>query len=251
MDGEPFMTIPIAQRNALVTGGTRGIGRAIVLALASAGANVVACYRRDIGAAEALATELKQTSGQHHMCQADVSRPEDVDRLVAQCRDLLGSVDVIVNAAGTISHVPFAELPLSEWQRVIDTNLTGTALVIQKTLPLMPDGGSIINVGSRVASVGIPLRAHYTAAKAGVVGLTRSLGKELGPRGIRVNVGAPGVIATEEAANLSAEQHARYRSLTALGRLGTPAEVADVVLFLASDLSRYVTGETVNVDGGI
>jgi 3-oxoacyl-[acyl-carrier protein] reductase len=245
------MTIQITQKNALVTGGTRGIGRAIVLALAGAGANVVACYRQDLEAAETLATELKETAGQHHLCQADVSRPDDVDRLAAQCRDQLGSIDIVVNSAGTISHVPFADLPLEEWRRVIDTNLTGTALVIQKILPLMPAGGSIINLGSRVATVGIPLRAHYTAAKAGVAGLTRSLCKELGPRGIRVNVVAPGVIATEEAASLPPEILARYHALTALGRLGEPAEVAEVVLFLASDLSRYVTGETVNVDGGI
>lgn len=245
------MTIEVAQKNALVTGGTRGIGRAIVLALADAGANVVACYREDIEAADALATELKETAGEHHVCQADVSQPDDVDRLAARCRDWLGTIDIVVNSAGTISHVPFADLPLAEWHRVIDTNLTGTALVIQKILPLMPDGGSIINVGSRVATVGIPLRAHYTAAKAGVAGLTRSLCKELGPRGIRVNVVAPGVIATEEAARLALDQQARYRALTALGRLGEPAEVADVVLFLASDLSRYVTGETVSVDGGI
>jgi len=245
------MTIQITQKNALVTGGTRGIGRAIVLALANAGANVVSCYRSDIEAADALATELKETGGQHHLCQADVSQADDVERLAAECRDQLGSLDIVVNSAGTISHIPFADLPLAEWERVISTNLTGTAMVIQKMLPLMPDGGSIINVGSRVATVGIPMRAHYTAAKAGVAGLTRSLCKELGPRGIRVNVVAPGVIATEEAANLPPQILARYRGLTALGRLGDPAEVADVVLFLASDLSRYVTGETVNVDGGI
>lgn len=245
------MTIRITHKNALVTGGTRGIGRAIVLALAGAGASVVSCYRHDIEAADALATELKETEGQHHLVQADVSQPADVDRLAAECRDRLGSVDIVVNNAGTISHIPFGQLPLAEWHRVIDTNLTGPALVIQKMLPLMPDGGSIINVGSKVATVGVPMRAHYTAAKAGIAGLTRSLCKELGPRGIRVNVVAPGVIATEEAANLPPEIQARYRGLTALGRLGEPAEVAEVVLFLASDLSRYVTGETVNVDGGI
>lgn len=238
-------------KNVLVTGGTRGIGRAIVRAFAAAGANVVTCYRQDEAAAARLASELSETGGDHHVIRADVSDPEEAGRLAAECRTRLASLDVVVNNAAAISHVPFAELALSEWQRVIDTNLTAVAQVIQLTLPLMTHGGSIINIGSRVATVGIPLRAHYTAAKAGLIGLSRSLCKELGPAGIRVNVVAPGVVATEEAASLPEEALARYRSITALGRLGRPEEIAGAVLFLASDLSGYVTGETIHVDGGI
>jgi 3-oxoacyl-[acyl-carrier protein] reductase len=238
-------------KNVLVTGGTRGIGLAIVRALAASGANLVTCYRQDEEAAARLARELKETGGNHHVIRADVSDPEEAARLAAECRTRLVSLDVVVNNAAAISHIPFAELPLSEWRRVIDTNLTGAAQVIQLTLPLMSRGGSIINIGSRVATVGIPMRAHYTAAKAGLIGLSRSLCKELGPAGIRVNVVAPGVVATEDAANLPEEVLARYRSITALGRLGQPEEIAGVVLFLASDLSGYVTGETIHVDGGI
>ena len=244
------MTLKL-DKNVLVTGGTRGIGRAIVRTLAGAGANLVTCYRQDEEAAARLADELNQTGGNHHVIRADVSDPAQAAGLVAECRTRLGSLDVVVNNAAAISHVPFAELALSEWQRVIDTNLTAVAQVIQLTLPLMTRGGSIVNIGSRVATVGIPMRAHYTAAKAGLIGLSRSLCKELGPAGIRVNVVAPGVVATEDAANLPAEVLARYRQITALGRLGEPEEIAGVVLFLASDLAGYVTGETIHVDGGI
>lgn len=245
------MSIRIDGKNALVTGGTRGLGRAIVLALARAGGNVVTCYREDAEAAEALTRDLKETTGEHLVIKADVSRPDEVAGLVQECRERLGALHVVVNNAGTISHVPFAELTLAEWHRVVDTNLTGPAQVIQEALPLLADGSSIVNVGSRVATVGIPLRAHYTAAKAGLAGLSRSLAKELGPRGIRINVIAPGVIDTSEAKQLPAGLRERYNALTALGRLGMPDEVAAAVLFLASDASSYITGETINVDGGI
>ena len=245
----------LTDRNVLVTGGTRGIGRAIVLTLARAGANVVTCYRTEGEAAESLARELKEIGGNHHLVRADVSKPEEIRRLLEEVRTRLGSLDVVVNNAGVISHIPFDELPEEEWRRVLDTHLTGAFLVTQQALPLLTDRASVINVASRVATVGLPQRAHYTAAKAGLIGLTRTLCKELGGRGIRVNNVDPGVIETEEAAKLPKEKYealqARYRSLTSLGRLGRPEEVADVVLFLASDMSRYVTGTSIAVDGGI
>ena len=244
------MSIRIDGKRVLLTGGTRGIGRGLALAIARAGGSVVTCYRQDADAAEMLAKELARIGGEHHVMRADVSRAEDVDALIEECRSRWGGLDVLVGNAGTISHVPFEELPLTEWQRVIDGNLTSAYLLVQKALPLLGPGSSVINVGSRSATVGSPLRAHYTAAKAGLIGLSRSLAKELGPRGIRVNVVAPGVIEPEEAPLPAAVQE-RYRGLTALGRLGTPAEVAGAVLFLAGDLSGYVTGETLHVDGGI
>jgi 3-oxoacyl-[acyl-carrier protein] reductase len=252
------MTTPLAGRNALVTGGTRGLGRAITLALARAGADVVTCYRQDEEAAQEVARELKAIGGDHHVVRADVSRGEEVERLVEQCRTRLGPLHVLVNNAGLISHVPFVELGLAEWRRVLDGNLTAAYLVTRAALALLPDGASIVNMGSKVALVGMAMRAHYTAAKAGMIGLTRSLAKELGPRGIRVNLVTPGVFETHETLTLTAAEEAalqsryqRYRQLTALGRLGRPEEVGDVVVFLASDQSRYVTGDTVAVDGGI
>ena len=250
-----MMNINLAGKHALVTGGTRGIGRAIVLALAEAGAEVVTCYRTDGEQVQSLIRELKEFPGQHHVIQADVSTPADVDRLVGECRDRFGTVDILVNNAGVISQVPFADLSIEEWGRVLDNNLTGTFMVIQRALPLMSAGGSVINIGSRVAMVGLPLRAHYTASKAGVIGLTRTLCKELGKQGIRVNVVAPGMVATEEddaLADAEKEQYRqRYQHLMALGRFGRPADIAGAVLFLASDLAGYVTGETIHVDGGV
>ncbi|MEV4113919.1 SDR family NAD(P)-dependent oxidoreductase [Nonomuraea sp. NPDC049695] len=227
-----------------MTGGTRGIGRAVVRALAEAGADVVTCYRQPGEHADSLARELRLTGGDHSLHQADVSRPEDVARLIGECGPRL---DILVNNAGAISHIPFAELPLQEWQRIIDTNLTAVFAVTQAALPLLTSGSSVVFVGSKVATVGMPLRAHYTASKAGLVGLGRTLCKELGPRGIRVNVVQPGIIQTTD---IPVDRLKHYESIIGLGRLGQPGEVANVVTFLASDLASYITGETLNVDGG-
>ncbi|MFI7634269.1 SDR family NAD(P)-dependent oxidoreductase [Nonomuraea sp. NPDC049400] len=243
------MELNLTAKKILVTGGSRGIGRGVVLGLARAGADVVTCYRTEGEAVTSLARELKETGGDHHLVRADVSNPADVEDLVEQCRAAYGSLDVVVHNAGVISHVPFAELPLEEWQRVVTNNLGGPYLVTQRALPLLSEGASVIFVGSRVATVGIPLRAHYTATKAGLVGLTRSLAKELGPRQIRVNVVAPGPIQTEEPTPPAVLE--RYQKMIPLGRLGDVADIAGVVAFLSSDLSRFVNGETINVDGGI
>ncbi|WP_306434452.1 SDR family oxidoreductase [Actinomadura roseirufa] len=236
-------------RRVLVTGGTRGIGRGIVLAFARAGASVVTCYRNEGPAVDSLVKALSETPGDHKVIKADVGVEAEIERLVEACREHLGTIDVIVNNAGSISHVPFDKLPADEWRRVLDVNLTGTFLVVQKSLPILSPGASIINIGSKVATVGIPLRSHYTASKAGLLGLTRSLCKELGPKGYRVNLVAPGPIETEE--EVSPEVRARYEKLTAVGRLGVTADIAGPVLFLASDMAAFITGETINVDGGI
>jgi 3-oxoacyl-[acyl-carrier protein] reductase len=252
------MDLRLDGRHVLVSGATRGIGRAITLALARSGATVLGCYRTDGEHVEALGRQLKQLGGDHHLFRADVSRAEDVLQLAEECRRRYGSLDVLVHNAGTISHVPFAELPAEQWQLVLDTNLTAAYRLTQSALPLLADGASVVFIGSKVASVGVPLRSHYTAAKAGLVGLARSLSKELGPHGIRVNVVAPGVIDTAEPGRMEPtayeqlqERLAQYRARTPLGRLGSPEDVAGAVLFLASDLSVYVTGETLHVDGGI
>ncbi len=249
------MELALHGKKILVTGGTRGIGRGIVLAAARAGADVLTCYRQEGEALDSLLQALKETPGDHHAVRADVGEIAEVDRLAALAKERYGRLDGVVNNAGVISHIPFAELPAQEWSRVIDTNLTAAYRVIQQTLPLLGTGASIVNIGSRGAAAGIPLRAHYTAAKAAMIGLTRSLAKELGSRGIRVNVVAPGVIETEAFDAMPAERaaglRATYAQKTALARLGTVEELAAPVLFLLSDLAGYVTGETLNVDGGI
>jgi 3-oxoacyl-[acyl-carrier protein] reductase len=249
------MDLGLKGAKALVTGGTRGVGRGIVVGLARAGVDVITCYRQDSELVAGLEHELKEIGGEHHVLRADLAEPAQIEGLLGEARDRFGRLDLVVNNAGAISHVPYGELPLPEWQRIVDTNLTAPHLVIQHALPLLAEGASVISIGSKSSEVGIPLRAHYTATKAALRGLTRSLAKEFGARGIRFNVLALGVIETEALDAMPAEQAAtmrrRYSEKTALGRLGTPDEVAGAVLWLASDLSRYVTGATIHVDGGI
>ncbi|WP_406379413.1 SDR family NAD(P)-dependent oxidoreductase [Streptomyces sp. NBC_01618] len=249
------MDLELKGKKALVTGGTRGVGRGIVLALARAGVDVITCYRQEGDYVDSLERELKEIGGEHHVLRADIAEPAEIAGLLQRVRELYGRLDLLVNNAGAISHIPYADLPFEEWQRVLATNVTGAHLVIQHALPLLDDGSSVVSIGSKAVEAGIPLRAHYTATKAALVGLNRSLAKEFGAQNIRFNVLALGVVETENFHNMPEEQRTlmteRYSAKTALGRLGKPDEVAGAVLWLASDLSRYVTGATIGVDGGI
>ena len=245
------MNLDLEGKRALVTGGSRGIGRGIVLALARQGVSVAAGYNRESDAVSSLAAELQQLGHDSHVAQVDVSSQDSVSHLADGLRKRFGQIDILVNNAGVVSHQTLADLELEEWQRVLNTNLTGMYLVTRSVLSMIPDGGSVINVGSAVATVGMVGRTHYTASKSGTIGFTRSLCKELGARSIRANCVAPGIIETDQAAGMTPEQRTRYANLAALGRLGQPDDIADAVLFLACDLSRFVSGVTINVDGGI
>jgi 3-oxoacyl-[acyl-carrier protein] reductase len=238
-------------KRALVTGGSRGIGRACVLALARQGVSVAAIYQRESDAITSLAAELKDLANGSYVVQADVADANTVEQAVGEARRRFGTIEIVVNNAGVVSHKMIADLEPAEWHRVLDTNLTGLYLVTQAALKAMTSGGSIINIGSAVALRGMPGRVHYAASKAGAIGFMRALAKEIGPRGIRVNVIAPGIIETDQVTGLTPEGRTRYEKLAALDRLGKPEEIAGVVLFLASDLSRFVSGQTINVDGGI
>jgi 3-oxoacyl-[acyl-carrier protein] reductase len=238
-------------KKALVTGGSRGIGRATVLALVQHGATVAAGYTRDSPDIESLSGELAAFGNGSHVVRADVSDEAGVIRMVGAVREQFGQIDVVVNNAGVVSHRTIDDLDLAEWHRVIDTNLTGTYLVVREALPAMVAGGSIINVTSAVGLKGMAARTHYTSSKAGVIGFTRSLAKEVGPRGIRANAIAPGIIETDQVSGLSDEGRARYMAMIAMQRLGRPDDIAGPILFLASDLSSYVNGETIVVDGCI
>lgn len=236
---------------ALVTGATRGIGRETALALARAGADVVGCYRTDAEAADGVARELAETGGKHRIVRADVTRPEDVQRLMDTCREAGPALDVLVNNVGVDAAATLPELSEAEWQRVLDTDLTTVYRVTRAALPLLAQGASVVSVGSSAAARGVPARAHYGAAKSGVIGLTRSLSKELGPRGVRVNAVAPGIVDVGADGGPPPEIRARMARMSALGRLVTAQEVAQSVLFLASGAAAYVTGVTLGVDGGL
>jgi 3-oxoacyl-[acyl-carrier protein] reductase len=245
------MDFELKGRSALVTGGSRGIGRAIVLALAQQGVSVTACYSSDAAAADALAGELADLGADAQIVRADVTDEADVERLVAAAKDRFGALDIVVNNAGVISHGPLQEVTLAEWRRVVDTNLTGAFLVYRATYDVLAPGASIINVGSGGALRGAPERTHYMSSKAGVIGLTRSACKELGPRGIRINTLAAGYTETDHFDGVSPERRRSIEARIPLGRVARPEEVASAVLFLASDAARYVTGETLYVDGGV
>lgn len=238
-------------RRVLVTGGTRGIGRVTVLAFARAGAAVITCHHKESEAAESLTRELKEIGGKHLVVRTDVTDEKDVARLADRCREHVGGLDVLVNNVGVDGPVPFEELAADEWRRMFDHNVTATYLVTHAALALLTDGASVVNVGSSVALRGRANGVHYTASKAALIGFTRALCKEVGPRGIRVNTVAPGLTETEPGAGLPAAAVERIVGMTALGRICTPEDVAGAVLFLAGDTSRYISGVTLNVDGGV
>lgn len=242
----------LQDKRVLVTGGTRGIGRATVLALAEAGARVVTCHRTPGPEAARLADELKRCSDGHRVTQADVTDPEGAEKLLETCRQHLGGLDAVVNNVGVDDHhAPLDDLGPDRWRRMLDHNITSAYLVTRAALPLLAEGASVVNVGSAAALRGRPGAAHYGASKAALTGFTRGLAKDLGPRGVRVNVVAPGVTSDDDGRELPPPVRERLLAATPLGRLCTPADVAAAVLFLAGDGSRFVSGSTLTVDGGM
>ncbi|MFI9100515.1 SDR family NAD(P)-dependent oxidoreductase [Streptomyces fildesensis] len=240
-------------KRILVTGGSRGIGRGIVLAAARAGAQVITCYRQPGDAVTTLEAELAATGGKHLVLRADATQASDIEEIADACEARFGGLDAVVNNAGTYVPTPYADLDAAQWAATVDGNLTAAHLVIHRSLDLLAPGSSIVNIGSTVAFIGIDGGVHYTAVKAALVGMTRSLARELGPRGIRVNTLSPGRIDTEAMDDLppqvAAFQRKMFSSFTALGRLGRVEEIAGSVLFLLSDHSTYITGQNIHVDG--
>lgn len=245
------MDLELSSGNVVVTGGSRGIGRAIVLALAAQGATVTACYVHDGDAVESLRKELAVLGARAELVRCDVTQAAHTAVLAARVAEAHGPITGLVNNAGVISHLPLEELTPEEWHRIVDTNLTGVYHLSRAALPHFAGDAAIVNISSAVAHHGMPAAAHYVASKAGVMGLTRALAKELGPRGIRVNCVAAGLVETDQMRAVSEEGKARYRQMIALGRLGRPDEIADTVLFLLSRAARYVSGATLDADGGI
>jgi 3-oxoacyl-[acyl-carrier protein] reductase len=237
---------------AIVTGASRGIGRAIALELAKYGASVVVNYASSSTAADNVVTEITAAGGKAISLKADVSQADQVDALINATTEKFGRVDILVNNAGITRDTLLLRMKPEEWQAVIDLNLTGVFLCTRAVSKLMLKQrcGRIINITSVAGQMGNPGQANYSAAKAGVIGFTKTVAKELATRGISVNAVAPGFIATDMTSNLSNTEE--ILKFIPLGRYGQPEEVAGMVRFLAADpAAAYITGQVFNVDGGM
>jgi 3-oxoacyl-[acyl-carrier protein] reductase len=237
---------------ALVTGASRGIGKAIALALACQGAKIVVNYARSSSAADEVVQEITEAGGEAIAIQGDVSKSDEVDTLIQNILDQFGTVDVLVNNAGITKDTLMIRMKLEDWQAVIDLNLTGVFLCTRAVgkIMLKRKKGRIINISSVSGLMGNPGQANYSAAKAGVIGLTKTLAKEFATRGITVNAVAPGFIATDMTNELNNTED--ILKFIPLGRFGEASEVAGMVRFLAADPSAaYITGQVFNVDGGM
>ncbi|MDU2825905.1 MAG: 3-oxoacyl-[acyl-carrier-protein] reductase [Clostridium perfringens] len=238
---------------AIVTGGTRGIGRAIALKLADHGANIVINYRNSDKEAEALKAILEEKGVKVLTVKCDISNFEDSKNLMDKCKEVFGKIDILVNNAGITKDTLIMRMKEEDFDNVIDVNLKGTFNCAKHASAIMLKQrfGKIINMTSVVGIAGNAGQVNYAASKAGVIGLTKSLAKELGSRGITVNAVAPGFINTDMTASLSEKVKEEASKNIPLKRLGDPEDVANLVGFLASDAANYITGQVINVDGGM
>ncbi|NER84992.1 MAG: 3-oxoacyl-[acyl-carrier-protein] reductase [Leptolyngbya sp. SIO1D8] len=237
---------------AIVTGASRGIGRAVALVLASEGAHVVVNYARSSNAADEVVAQVVEAGGSAIALQADVSKADQVDALIKATMDKWGRVDVLVNNAGITRDTLLLRMKPEDWQAVIDLNLTGVFLCTRAVSKIMlkQRSGRIVNIASVAGLMGNPGQANYSAAKAGVVGFTKTVAKELSSRGITVNAVAPGFIKTDMTDDLTNTEE--ILKLIPLGRYGQPDEVAGVIRFLAADpAAGYMTGQVLTIDGGM
>ncbi|MCR5415515.1 MAG: 3-oxoacyl-[acyl-carrier-protein] reductase [Pseudobutyrivibrio sp.] len=238
---------------ALVTGGSRGIGRVIAEKLASAGYDIAICYSGNEAAAQETIAECKKSGVQGICVKADVSNTEDVTNMFAQVKEALGPVEVLVNNAGITKDGLLIRMTESDFDSVIDTNLKGTFNCTKAAIKDMmrARSGRIINITSIVGVQGNAGQANYCASKAGVIGFTKSVSREYGGKGITVNAVAPGFIQTAMTDQLPENVKETYLKQIPLGRFGTPEDVAGVVAFLASDAAGYVSGQVIEVTGGM
>lgn len=240
-------------KNALVTGASRGIGRRIALQLAEDGFNVAVNYAGSKDKAEAVVEEIKAQGVESFAIQADVSDSDAVKSMIKEVVDQFGTIDTLVNNAGIVRDNLLMRMKEKDWDAVINTNLKGTFNCIQKVTPhmLRQKQGSIVNLTSIVGEIGNPGQANYVASKAGVIGLTKSAAKELASRNITVNAVAPGFIVSDMTDALSDEVKDQMLQNIPLSRLGEDTDIANTVSFLASDRAKYITGQVINVNGGM
>ena len=240
-------------KTALVTGATRGIGRAIALRFAAEGANVAFTYRSQNEAAQSLMAEIEAMGVQAKGYSSDAASFEDAHAVVEDVKAVFGRIDILVNNAGITKDGLMMRMDEAQWDTVIDTNLKSAFNFIHACTPIMARqrGGSIINMSSVVGVAGNAGQCNYAASKAGLIGLSKSIAKEMGPRGIRSNCIAPGFIATDMTSALPENVRQEWEKQIPMRRGGTPEDVAGVALFLASELSSYVTGQVISCCGGM
>ncbi len=252
MTASPDTLQNLQEKVVLVTGASRGIGKAIAVTLASFGANVIVNYASSSTAADQVVAEITEAGGTAIALQADVSQADQVETLIKTVMEKWGRVDVLVNNAGITRDTLLLRMKPEEWQAVIDLNLTGVFLCTRAVSKIMlkQRSGRVINIASVAGQMGNPGQANYSAAKAGVIGFTKTVAKELASRGVTVNAVAPGFIATDMTKDLKNTEE--ILKFIPLGRYGQPEEVAGMVRFLAADpAAAYITGQVFNVDGGM
>lgn len=241
-------------KSAIVTGATRGIGRAIALELAKNGANVAFNYSKSAEEAEKLKSEIEALDVKVHATQCDVANTEAVGEFVKQVKEQFESIDYLVNNAGITRDQLILRMKEEDWDAVIDTNLKGAWNFSKAVLrPMMrnENGGSILNISSISGVVGMLGQSNYSASKAGMIGLTKSLAKEVASRKITVNALALGLVETEMASEMNAEYREKILAQIPLGRLGTVEEAAKIACFMLSDAAKYITGQVIQADGGL
>ena len=238
---------------AVVTGATRGIGRAIAIRLASLGADIVVNYRSSIEEANTLKEELSALGAKVLLVKADVSIEEEAKNLIEKAKDNFGKVDILVNNAGIVKDGLILRMKKEDFDQVVDVNLKGTFNCMRYVAPIMVKqrSGKIINISSIVGIIGNAGQVNYAASKAGVIAMTKSIAKELGSRGIQVNAIAPGYINTSMTESLNQKVKDEMLNMIPLKRFGMPEDVAKAVGFLASEDSDYITGQVIKVDGGM
>jgi 3-oxoacyl-[acyl-carrier protein] reductase len=244
---------PLHQRLVLVTGASRGIGAAIAVGAARAGADVAVAFHEQEAEAEAVAGQVRALGGRCSTFGADLANPAQARAMVARVERELGPVHGLVNNAGIMPQTPFLEISDAEWDTVLRTDLGAAFACSQAVLPAMLErgSGSIVMISSRLGQIGFAGVAHYSSAKAGMIALAKSLAREFGPRGIRANAIAPGVVVTDMGAQVMNGEVGRKRMAELpLGRFGTPPEIADAAVFLLSDASALFLGQTLNPNGG-
>ncbi|SHJ95702.1 3-oxoacyl-[acyl-carrier-protein] reductase [Paramaledivibacter caminithermalis] len=243
----------LSGKTAIITGGSRGIGKAIAIKLAEKGANIVVNYTSNSNKAEEVVEEIKKMGREALAIKADVSNSEDVKNLVKEVEKNFSSIDILINNAGITRDTLLIRMKDDDWDKVMDVNLKGTFLctkLVGKKM-MKQRSGKIVNITSVVGIIGNAGQTNYSASKAGVIGFTKSSAKELASRGVNVNAVAPGFIETDMTEKLSEEVVKNYSKSIPLGKMGKPEDVANVVAFLCSEESDYLTGQVINVDGGM